>query len=118
MTSVFFVRHAKPDMTVKNDRNRPLTESGIASTSFVSDVLSDKGIDIVISSPYKRSLDTIKPFADSIGKPILTDERFRERGGGMPGNGLRKHPERWKSEDWKEEWGESITDVRKRNVEG
>ncbi len=40
MTRVFFVRHAKPDMTVKDDRNRPLTESGIASTSFVSDVLA------------------------------------------------------------------------------
>lgn len=41
MTRVFFVRHAKPDATVKDDRNRPLTESGIASTEYVSDVLSD-----------------------------------------------------------------------------
>ena len=35
----------------------------------------------------------------------VTDERLRERGGGLPGNGLRKHPERWKTEEWNEEWG-------------
>ena len=35
----------------------------------------------------------------------------------MPGQGLRKNPERWRSEDWKKEWGESIADVKKRNVE-
>ena len=117
MTRVFFVRHAEPDITVKDDRNRSLTERGSASTSFVSDILRDKGIDVAVSSPYKRSLDTIKPFADSVGIQIRIEERFRERGGGMPGQGLRKNPERWKAEVWKEEWGESIADVRKRNVE-
>lgn len=35
----------------------------------------------------------------------------------MPGQGLRKNPERWKSEDWKDDWGEPIADVKKRNVE-
>ena len=117
MTRVYFVRHAEPDKMVKDDRNRPLTKSGIASTALVTDILKDKAIDIAISSPYKRSFDTIKPFADFMGLQIRVDERFRERGGGMPGQGLRKNPERWKSEDWKKEWGESIADVKKRNVE-
>ena len=117
MTRIFFVRHAQPDKDFKDDRNRPLTESGKASTAFVTDTLKDKCIDIAVSSPYKRSFDTIKPFADLMGIPIQIDERFRERGGGMPGQGLRKNPERWKSQEWKDEWGESISDVRKRNVE-
>lgn len=117
MTRVFFVRHAEPDQTVKDDRNRPLSERGTASTSFVTDILRDKGIDIAFSSPYKRSLDTIKPFTDHAGIQITTDERFRERGGGKPGQGLRNNPERWKAGEWKEDWGESIAEVQKRNVE-
>jgi 2,3-bisphosphoglycerate-dependent phosphoglycerate mutase len=117
MTRIYFVRHAEPDKNIKDDRNRPLTERGIASTSFVTDILRDKGIDVALSSPYKRSIDTIKPFTETINIPIKVDERFRERSGGDKGQGLRKHPERWKSEKWKEEWGESVTEVRKRNVE-
>ena len=117
MTRVFFVRHAEPDKTIKDDRNRPLTERGIASTPFVTRILSDKGIDVAFSSPYKRSMDTIKAFTDSLGIQIKTDERFREREGGMPGQGLRKNPERWKSLSWKKEWGECIAEVKKRNIE-
>ncbi len=117
MTNVYFVRHAEPDKTIKDDRNRPLTQKGLASRQLVSDILKDKEIDIAVSSPYKRSIDTIKAFTDSIGLPIKIDERFRERGGGMPGQGLRKNPERWKAEEWNEEWGESIAEVKKRNVE-
>ena len=117
ITRVFFVRHAQPDKAVKDDRNRPLTEKGRSASSFVTDILKDKCIDVAVSSPYKRSFDTIKPFTDFMEIPIQIDERFRERGGGVPGQGLRKNPERWKSEDWKDDWGESIADVKKRNVE-
>jgi 2,3-bisphosphoglycerate-dependent phosphoglycerate mutase len=117
MTRVFFVRHAEPDKTVKDDRSRPLTGRGAASASFVTEILKGRGIDAAFSSPYKRSLDTIKPFTDSEGIQIRTDERLRERVGGMPGQGLRKNPERWKSISWKEEWGECMAEVQKRNVE-
>ena len=117
MTKVYFVRHARPDKTVKDDRNRPLTKEGLADTGFVSEILNDKGIDIAFCSPYKRSIDTIKDFTDSIGLQIKTDERFREREGGVPGQGLRSHPERWKLVGWNRDWGESIESVRKRNME-
>ncbi len=117
MTRVYFVRHAEADKTIGNDRTRPLTERGTASTSFVTELLHDKGIDVAISSPYRRSIDTIKPFTDAAGLTIQTDERFREREAGVPGQGLRSNPQRWKSTDWQEEWGEPVADVRKRNVE-
>lgn len=117
MTKVFFVRHAKPDRSVKGDRNRPLSEQGLTDSRIVYDTLKDKEIDIAVCSPYKRSLDTIRGFTDSIGIQIRIDERFREREGGAPGQGLRNHPERWKYEDWNQEWGESIESVRKRNME-
>ena len=63
MTSIYFVRHAKPDFSHKDDRTRPLTEEGINDVKQVVEVLSDIHLDYAISSPYKRSIDTIKECA-------------------------------------------------------
>ncbi len=60
MTKIYFVRHAETDKTVIDDRNRPLTAQGLEDTRFVYERLKNKGIDVAISSPYKRSIDTIK----------------------------------------------------------
>ncbi len=117
MTKIYFVRHSEPDKTVMDDRNRPLSEAGHEGTVFVYETLKDKGIDVAICSPYKRSIDTIKQLTDALGISIQTDERFRERESGAKGQGLRKHPERWKVTEWKSNWGESIQDVKRRNVE-
>ena len=117
MTRIYFVRHAEPDKTVEDDRTRPLTEKGLADTQFVYETLKDKGIDIAICSPYKRSIDTIKRLTDALGLDIQTDERFRERKEGLKGTGLTIHPERWEATEWESDWGECVQDVKKRNVE-
>jgi 2,3-bisphosphoglycerate-dependent phosphoglycerate mutase len=65
MTRIYFVRHAQPDKSVKDDRTRPLTQKGLTDSALVIDILKDKGIDVAICSPYKRSLDTIKGFTES-----------------------------------------------------
>ncbi len=85
MTRIYFVRHAQPDKSVKDDRNRPLTEKGLNDAALVYDILKDKEIDIAICSPYKRSLDTIKVFTESQSLEIHTDERFRERESSVQG---------------------------------
>ncbi|MBE5842385.1 MAG: histidine phosphatase family protein [Butyrivibrio sp.] len=117
MTKIYFVRHAEPDKTVIDDRNRPLTAQGLEDTRFVYEMLKNKGIDVAISSPYKRSIDTIKRLTDALEISIQTDERFREREAGVKGQGLRSHPERWKATEWENDWGEFIQDVKKRNIE-
>lgn len=55
MTEVFFVRHAQPDFSVRDDRTKPLIKDGIRDSEAVTRILSDKGIDFIVSSPYKRS---------------------------------------------------------------
>ncbi len=117
MTRIYFVRHAEPDKTVEDDRTRPLSKKGLSDTQFVYDTLKDKGIDVAVCSPYKRSVDTIKRLTDALGINIQTDERFREREAGIKGTGLRSNPERWKATEWESDWGEFIQDVKKRNVE-
>lgn len=79
MTTVYFSRHAEPDYTNHNDMERPLTIKGKEDSKLVTDYLRDKDIEIVLSSPYLRAIETVKDFADSFGHKIITVEDFRER---------------------------------------
>ncbi len=117
MTTVYFVRHCKPDSNFSDDRNRPLTDEGLADSQQVLEVLKDKNIDVFISSPYKRSYDTIKKAADYYGKTIITDERLRERKAGKGSNNHEMFKKRWADFNFAEEDGESIGSVQKRNIE-
>lgn len=79
MTVVYFVRHAEPNYDNHDDMSRELTKKGLEDRKLVTDFLSDKGIDVVMSSPYKRSVDTVKAFADNAAMEIVLVEDFRER---------------------------------------
>ena len=79
MTTIYFIRHAEADNTNRDARNRPLTEKGLADRSLVTQFLQDKNIGAVLSSPYKRAIDTIAPFAENNGFDIELIEDFRER---------------------------------------
>ena len=63
----------------EDDRTRPLTEEGLRNRAIVVETLKGRQIDSFLSSPYKRSTDTIQTAADFFGTQIETDERFRER---------------------------------------
>lgn len=117
-TLVYFVRHAETDYTVRDDVKRPLTKKGIEDTKRVTKVLADKGISRVYSSPFQRSVDTIKDFADSYKLEITTDENFRERNVGVwveDFQGFSK--KQWEDFDYKLEVGESLREVQQRNME-
>ena len=45
----------------------------------VSAYLADKGINVILSSPYKRAVDTVSHFAESRKLPVRVAEDFRER---------------------------------------
>lgn len=64
ITAVYFVRHAVPNYNNHDDMTRELTVQGLRDRKLVTDFLLDKNIDVVLSSPYKRAVDTIKEFAD------------------------------------------------------
>lgn len=116
ITKVYFVRHAQPEHNWQDDRTRPLTAEGYRDTGIVLDFLKDKNIDIFISSPYKRSFDTITDTAACYKKTIVVDERLREREKGINGNNHGMFEKRWNDHDYHEENGESINMVQKRNI--
>lgn len=79
MTRIYFVRHSKPDFSIKDNLKRPLCEEGISACKKITEYLSDKGIHKVYSSPFKRAVDTIKDFADRFEFKIEKIEGLRER---------------------------------------
>lgn len=118
MTTIYFIRHAQPDYSVHDDAIRPLTPEGTEDRKLVTDFLSNKHIQIVLSSPYKRAVDTVRDFADKNTLPIHIIDDFRER----------KVDSVWIEDFWdyvKKQWddfsykysdGECLQEVRDRNI--
>ena len=79
MTHIYFVRHAEPNYNNHDDLTRELSPKGMADRELVSEFLADKQVDIVLSSPYKRAVDTVAHFASLRDLPITTIRDFRER---------------------------------------
>lgn len=75
-TKIYFVRHAEPDFSVKDDLMRPLSEKGMGDTKKITISLMDKNITAVYSSPCKRAVDTVKDFASAIGSEIIIKNDF------------------------------------------
>ena len=116
MTTIYFVRHSESDHSVKDNRNRPLTAKGIENCALVTDFLQDKKIDVIISSPYIRAVDTIAGYAESVGLPIHTDEDFREREHGWAEDWRVDVKKQWTDFSHKLPGEESINEVQERYV--
>lgn len=118
MTKVYFVRHAEPDYTNHNDMERQLTIKGKEDSKLVTDYLRDKDIEIVLSSPYLRAIETVKDFADSFGHTLNTVDDFRERkvDSVWIEDFNRFTEQQWSDFDYKLSDGECLHEVQIRNV--
>ena len=79
MTTIYFIRHAQADNNYRDGGIRPLTDKGMKDRELVTEFLADMCIDIVLSSPFRRAVDTVADFAEKNGFAIETVEDFRER---------------------------------------
>ena len=118
MTKVFFVRHAEPNYDNHDDALRELTPKGMEDRKLVTRFLSDKHIDVVISSPYKRAVDTVAHFAEKYGYPIRIMDGFRERR--VDSCWIEDFTEftkkQWSDFTYKLSDGESLKEVQDRNI--
>lgn len=78
MTKIYLVRHAHSTYT-PDEFNRPLSEQGYQDATGLIELMKDIPIDIAISSPYKRAIETIEPVCKSRQLNIIKHNRFRER---------------------------------------
>jgi 2,3-bisphosphoglycerate-dependent phosphoglycerate mutase len=117
MNTFYLVRHAEPDHSWTEESTRPLSKSGIEDRSKIVEYFTNKKIDLLYSSPYKRAFDTVKVLADFHKINILIDERLKERIAGNDSNNKESFYKRWEDFNYAESGGESIGDVQNRNIE-
>ena len=121
MTRVYFIRHAQSDTSIHDGRIRPLTQKGIGDSHLVTRYLSDKNIEIVFSSPFKRAVDTLADFAEKNNFEIRLVEDFRERK--SDSNMGRRNAQflpflerQWADFTYTFSDGECLAEVRERNI--
>jgi 2,3-bisphosphoglycerate-dependent phosphoglycerate mutase len=76
MESIYLVRHCK---ATGQEPEASLTEQGRAASLRLVDFFKDKNIDVIYSSPFKRAIESIEPFAKATGHEVIIDPRLRER---------------------------------------
>lgn len=118
MTTVYFVRHAEPNYGNHNDELRELTAKGLRDRELVTAFLRDKHIDVVLSSPYRRAVDTVRDFAERYGHEIGIVADFRERKvDGVWIDDFNAFSRRqWADFDYKLDDGEALAGVQARNI--
>lgn len=77
-TTIYFVRHAH-SIYSEDERGRPLSEKGSSDAKQVAKRMEKEAIDIVLSSPYKRAIQTIEGIAEYFQTDIKLISEFRER---------------------------------------
>lgn len=119
MQTVYFVRHAQPNTENHVDALRELTPKGRQDTALVTAFLRDKGAGLVLSSPYRRAVDTITPFAREQGLAVEVVEDFRERkvGDGWIEDFDDFARKQWEDFSYKLPGGESLAEVQQRNLQ-
>lgn len=80
MTLLYFVRHAQshPSSDVPHGQ-WPLSKTGAAQAAALAPLLDPLGIEHIVSSPFRRCIDTITPFAERTGLDIAEHSDLRER---------------------------------------
>lgn len=76
MKKVLIVRHAQAEGQAADAK---LTEEGRKQAEKLSDCLEGQSIQRIVSSPFKRAVQTIQPLGEKLDTPIEKDSRLTER---------------------------------------
>lgn len=118
MTNLYLVRHAHSVYTPE-ELTRPLSEQGLNDAKIITDTLIGMNIDYVISSPYRRAIQTVEGIAAYIGGAIVIEDDFKERLlSGQPVEDFQAVIEKvWEESSFAWEGGESNAIAQKRGTE-
>ncbi|MEL3971902.1 histidine phosphatase family protein [Rossellomorea oryzaecorticis] len=77
-TMIYMVRHGDSPKDGK-ERTRGLTGKGLLDAQRITDRLKEEKVDVVVSSPYLRSILTVEKAGQQIGKEVVVIEDLKER---------------------------------------
>jgi 2,3-bisphosphoglycerate-dependent phosphoglycerate mutase len=66
-TEIYILRHCTPAVSDRPNRERPLSEIGYQQADSLVPILAGLGLSAVYTSPFRRALDSAKPFCDANG---------------------------------------------------
>jgi hypothetical protein len=73
----YLVRHAHAEWVP--DEGRSLSEQGLRDAVLVAELLAERPIEAVYSSPYRRAIQTVSGLAIDRKLQVQIEDRFRER---------------------------------------
>ncbi|WP_404406313.1 histidine phosphatase family protein [Jeotgalibacillus malaysiensis] len=117
MTTIYLIRHAHSHYT-PDEMHRPLSEKGVKDAAAVTGCLTYENIHAVLSSPYKRAVQTVEGIAGYIGSEIEIVEGFKERTlTAQPAEDFNKAITKvWENPSFSWEGGESNLAAQQRGV--
>lgn len=110
---IVLVRHARscvPRPGGPDEYRRPLTAAGLAQAEELVTELADIEPGLVASSPYLRAVQTVEPFARSVGVAVRTEHDLREWDSGLEPTPdfVRHYIESWADPGFARPGGESL----------
>ena len=78
---LFLIRHGKAGERsewAEDDRLRPLTKKGRRQAEGIAEALESEGMARIVSSPYVRCVQTVRPLALLLGLPVEAREELSE----------------------------------------
>lgn len=121
-TYLYMVRHAESPYVHGNERLRGLSEKGKEDARKIADILKHEGIEVFVSSPYTRAIETISVLAEASRKPIAQYEALHERAIGSMEVEIQMQDllaaikQSFSDKDYKLEGGESTREAQERSV--
>ena len=79
--TLYLIRHAKAGDRLNDhaaDRDRSLSKTGRAQAVQIAEILRTAGISRIISSPFKRCVETVSPLAEKLGLRVEPSETLAE----------------------------------------
>ena len=76
MSTLILIRHCA---TSGQAPDSELTQAGVVAARDLADRLTLLSPDAIYSSPFRRAIDTVAPFAHRAALPTVLDDRLRER---------------------------------------
>lgn len=85
--TLYVARHGQTQWNLENKvcgrTDLPLTGVGIAQAEALAEKTAGLRVDVILSSPMLRAIQTAKPTADRFGLPVLVDARLIEQDYGI-----------------------------------
>ena len=118
LTKIYLVRHAHSNYS-SDELGRSVSEEGRKHVEYVSKLLVEENIEVFISSPYRRAIQTVEGAAEALCIKIELNESFKERTlSSIPIEDFETPIQNvWKNPSFSLQGGESNIQAQQRGIE-